>query len=107
MLNYSFEWTNGKKTVLRAVFEDESYSSLNTFLLGEVRSFGDEIENGLLAVISKESEVYSFSGNVLSLTADPELAKLDDDILEKHLLELPTEDLFRLVRDYRCALTND
>ena len=106
MLAYTFEWTDGEKPVLKAVFQDSSNSALNTFLLGEVRNFGDEIEQGLLSVINGEAGVCSFSGNVISLTADSELAVLDDDILEKRLLELSTEDLFRLVRDYRCELNH-
>ena len=102
-MKYTFMESDCKNHVLKAVFEDEAYELLGGFLLAEVRSFGSDIEQGLSQLLEGSRESYSFNGNIYSLSADPSMALVTDEIaFADSSLSVSTRELLELVSSYRA-----
>ena len=97
MLKYEIKAMQGKRIVPVVVFEDESYSLLNEFLLAE-RSFRRELLSLVNEVDLNMSQSESFSGNAFSL----EIGK--DTYTDGRELEVATADFKQVLLDYIYAI---
>ena len=106
IIDYRLVITSGKHTVLKAVFKDKKYEPLGSFLLAEVRNFGDEIERGIKDVIEGRREVYEFSGNIYSLSGNREFSVIENEISDdEQYVKVGTAELSELIADYRARLS--
>ena len=105
-IEYRFVLTSGRHAVLKAVFDDEVHAPVSSFLLAEVRNFGDEIERGIKDVIEGRREVYEFSGNIYSLVSDREFSVIENEISDdEQCVKVGTAELSELIADYRARLS--
>ena len=105
-IEYRFVLTSGRHAVLKAVFDDEVHAPVSSFLLAEVRNFGDEIQNGIRDVIEGRREAYYFSGNIYSLASDSKFSVIENEISEdEQHVKVGTEELYELIADYRTELS--
>ncbi len=92
----------GKRIVPVVVFEDESYSLLNEFLLAE-RSFRRELLSLVNEVDLNMSQSESFSGNAFSLEIGKDTCKITNDTDDREL-EVATADFKQVLLDYIYAI---
>ena len=102
MLKYEIKATQGKRIVPVVVFEDESYSLLNEFLLAE-RSFRRELLSLVNEVDLNMSQSESFSGNAFSLEIGKDTCKITNDTDDREL-EVATADFKQVLLDYIYAI---
>lgn len=102
MLKYQLKVTGTKHRIVTAEFEDEKYAPLSSFILSEVRNFGQIITNKINSVINHKSEKEDFSGNIYSLVITPETTTLTDNFAEYNNtsteLTVCTEELLELIQ---------
>ena len=92
----------GKRIVPVVVFEDESYSLLNEFLLAE-SSFRRELLSLVNEVDLNMSQSESFSGNAFSLEIGKDTCKITNDT-DGRELEVATADFKQVLLDYIYAI---
>lgn len=102
MLKYEIKAMQGKRIVPVVVFEDESYSLLNEFLLAE-RSFRRELLSLVNEVDLNMSQSESFSGNAFSLEIGKDTCKITNDT-DGRELEVATADFKQVLLDYIYAI---
>ena len=95
MLKYEIKAMQGKRIVPVVVFEDESYSLLNEFLLAE-RSFRRELLSLVNEVDLNMSQSESFSGNAFSLEIGKDTCKITNDT-DGRELEVATADFKQVI----------
>ena len=106
IIDYRLVLTSGKHTVLKAVFKDAKYEPLSSFLLAEVRNFGDEIENGIKDVMEGRREVYEFGGNIYSLVSNKDFSVIENEISDdEQSVKTGTAELYELIEKYRAGLS--
>ena len=102
MLKYEIKAMQGKSMIPVVVFEDESYSLLNEFLLAE-RSFRRELLSLVNEVDLNMSQSESFSGNAFSLEIGKDTCKITNDT-DGRELEVATADFKQVLLDYIYAV---
>ena len=102
MLKYEIKAMQGKSMIPVVVFEDESYSLLNEFLLAE-RSFRRELLSLVNEVDLNMSQSESFSGNAFSLEIGKDTCKITNDTDDREL-EVATADFKQVLLDYIYAI---
>lgn len=102
MLKYEIKAMQGKSMIPVVVFEDESYSLFNEFLLAE-RSFRRELLSLVNEVDLNMSQSESFSGNAFSLEIGRDTCKIINDA-DGRELEVATADFKQVLLDYIYAV---